>query len=100
MVCGCIDIGSNTTRLLVAEPADGRLRELLRQRAFTRIAKDLPRDDTIPSKKIAEVVGTQARLPRGLDTDTIRAVATAAIREAANQDEFTRAIAERAGLAV
>ena len=41
MICGCIDIGSNTTRLLVAEPADGRLRELLRQRAFTRIGKGL-----------------------------------------------------------
>src|SRR5580693_5268231 len=99
MVCGCIDIGSNTTRLLVAEPADG----LLRQRAFTRIAKDLRRDDTIPSKKIAEVaevVATQVRLARELGTDTIRAVATAAIREAANQDEFTRAIAERTGVEV
>ena len=41
MICACIDIGSNTTRLLVAEPVDGRLRELLRQRAFTRIGKSL-----------------------------------------------------------
>src|ERR1700722_7538417 len=94
MVCGCIDIGSNTTRLLVAEPADGRLRELLRQRAFTRIAKDLRRDDTIPAKKIAEVaevVATQVRLARELGTDTIRAVATEGIREAANQDVPARA---------
>jgi exopolyphosphatase/guanosine-5'-triphosphate,3'-diphosphate pyrophosphatase len=37
VVCACIDIGSNTTRLLVAEPDGGRVRELLRQRAFTRI---------------------------------------------------------------
>jgi exopolyphosphatase/guanosine-5'-triphosphate,3'-diphosphate pyrophosphatase len=103
MICGCIDIGSNTTRLLVAEPADGRLRELLRQRAFTRIAKGLRRDDTIAPKKIAEVVevvATQVRLARELGTETIRAVATAAIREASNQDEFTRAIAERTGVEV
>jgi exopolyphosphatase/guanosine-5'-triphosphate,3'-diphosphate pyrophosphatase len=103
MICGCIDIGSNTTRLLVAEPADGRLRELLRQRAFTRIAKGLRRDDRIPSKKIAEVVevvGTQVRLARELGTETIRAVATAAIREASNQDEFTRAIAKSCGVEV
>ena len=103
MICGCIDIGSNTTRLLVAEPADGRLRELLRQRAFTRIGKGLRRDDTIPAEKItevAEVVATQVRLARELGTDTIRAVATAAIREASNQEEFTRAIAENAGVAV
>src|SRR5665213_228359 len=103
MICGCIDIGSNTTRLLVAEAADGRLRELLRQRAFTRIGKDLARDDTIPSRKIrevADVVATQVRLARELGTQTIRTVATAAIREAANQDDFTRVIAERAGVAV
>src|SRR5580698_9878791 len=103
VICGCIDIGSNTTRLLVTEPADGRLRELLRQRAFTRIGKGLLPDDTIPAKKIkevAEVVATQVRLARELGTETIRAVATAAIREAANQDDFTRAIAERTGVEV
>jgi exopolyphosphatase/guanosine-5'-triphosphate,3'-diphosphate pyrophosphatase len=103
MICGCIDIGSNTTRLLVAEPADGRLRELLRQRAFTRIGKGLRADDTISAKKIkevADVVATQVRLARELGTVTIRAVATAAIRDAANQDDLTRAIAARAGLPV
>jgi exopolyphosphatase/guanosine-5'-triphosphate,3'-diphosphate pyrophosphatase len=103
MICGCIDIGSNTTRLLVAEPADGRLRELLRQRAFTRIGKGLQADDRIAPKKIrevADVVATQVRLARELGTETIRAVATAAIREAANQDDFTREIAERTGIAV
>src|SRR5579862_1252138 len=103
MICGCIDIGSNTTRLLVAEPADGRLRELLRQRAFTRIAQGLRRDDTIPAKKIAEVppaVATQVRLARELGTDTIRTVATAAIREASNQEEFTRAVAKGCGVQV
>src|ERR1700678_2370760 len=103
MICGCIDIGSNTTRLLVAEPADGRLRELLRQRAFTRIGKGLRRDDRIPEKKINEVTGvveTQVRLARELGTQTIRAVATAAIREAANPDALTRAIEDRTGVVV
>jgi exopolyphosphatase/guanosine-5'-triphosphate,3'-diphosphate pyrophosphatase len=103
VICACIDIGSNTTRLLVAEPADGRLRELLRQRAFTRIGKGLQRDDTIPAKKINEVVAivaTQVRVARELGSETIRAVATAAIREAANQDQLIEAIAERTGLEV
>jgi exopolyphosphatase/guanosine-5'-triphosphate,3'-diphosphate pyrophosphatase len=103
VICACIDIGSNTTRLLVAEPADGRLRELLRQRAFTRIGKGLQRDDTIPTKKINEVVAivaTQVRVARELGSETIRAVATAAIREAANQDQLTGAIAQRTGLEV
>jgi exopolyphosphatase/guanosine-5'-triphosphate,3'-diphosphate pyrophosphatase len=103
MVCACIDIGSNTTRLLVAEPVDGRLRELLRQRAFTRIGKGLHSDDTIARKKIdevVEIVATQVRVARELGSETIRAVATAAIREAANQDELVGAIAERTGIEV
>ncbi|MGD0196924.1 MAG: hypothetical protein ABSC56_03300 [Solirubrobacteraceae bacterium] len=103
MVCACIDIGSNTTRLLVAEPADGRIRELLRQRAFTRIGKGLAHDDSIPRRKIAEVVdvvATQVRVARELGSETIRAVATAAIRDAANQDELTAAITARCGLEI
>ncbi len=103
MICACIDIGSNTTRLLVAEPADGRLRELLRQRAFTRIGKGLRSNDTIPLKKINEVVDvvdTQVHVARALGSETIRAVATAAIREAANQDELTEAVAARTGIEV
>jgi exopolyphosphatase/guanosine-5'-triphosphate,3'-diphosphate pyrophosphatase len=103
MVCACIDIGSNTTRLLVAEPVDGRLREVLRQRAFTRIGKGMKDDDRIPRKKIeevAEVVATQMRLAQELGSETIRAVATAAIRDASNQDELLAAIAETAGVEV
>jgi exopolyphosphatase/guanosine-5'-triphosphate,3'-diphosphate pyrophosphatase len=89
--------------LLVAEPADGRLRELLRQRAFTRIGKGLRSNDTIPLKKINEVVDvvdTQVHVARALGSETIRAVATAAIREAANQDELTEAVAARTGIEV
>ena len=57
----------------------------------------------IPAKKINEVVGivaTQVRVARELGSETIRAVATAAIREAANQDDLIGAIAERTGLDV
>ena len=39
MLCAAIDIGSNTTRVLVAEPDDGQLRKVMEQRAYTRIVK-------------------------------------------------------------
>lgn len=103
MICACIDIGSNTTRLLVAEPADGRVRELLRQRAFTRISKGMDEGDVIGAKKIHEVVGvvrTQVTIAQELGSQAIRAVATAAIRDAANQAELTGAIAASTGLEV
>ncbi|GAC1440724.1 MAG: Ppx/GppA phosphatase family protein [Solirubrobacteraceae bacterium] len=103
MVYACIDIGSNTTRLLVAEPVDGRLRELASQRAFTRIGKGMKREERISGKKIeevSEVVAMQVRVAQELGTGELRAVATAAIREAANQDELLAAVERRAGVQV
>jgi len=38
-LCAAIDIGSNTTRLLVAEPVEGQLKKVMEQRAYTRIGK-------------------------------------------------------------
>ena len=103
LLCACIDIGSNTTRLLVAEPAGDQLNEVMQQRAFTRVGKGLKRDGSHRAAKIAEVaevVATQVRLARELGADTIRAVATAAIRQASNRGELCAAIAERSGIKV
>jgi exopolyphosphatase/guanosine-5'-triphosphate,3'-diphosphate pyrophosphatase len=96
----CIDIGSNTTRLLVAEARDGLLRELLAQRAFTRIGKSV-RKGEIPADKVAEtadVVASQVRMARELGAERIDAVATAAIRKAINRDQLAAAIDARAGV--
>lgn len=103
MACACIDIGSNTTRLLVAERTggDGALRELLSQRAFTRIGRSLGRKKAIPAQKIAEtaeVVASQARMAREAGARRIEAVATAAIRRAPNRDELAAAVERRSGL--
>jgi exopolyphosphatase/guanosine-5'-triphosphate,3'-diphosphate pyrophosphatase len=89
MLCAAIDIGSNTTRVLVAEPQDGQLRKVMEQRAYTRIGKASQHDGAIDLEKIdevAEVVATQVRLAQEIGAQAIRTVATAAIREAANRD--------------
>ena len=102
MICACIDIGSNTTRLLVADAESGQLRELVNQRAFTRIGKSLRNGDgTIPSDKIeetAEVVRTQANVAREVGAVRLVAVATAAIRQASNRDELSTAVSEAGGM--
>ena len=85
MLCAAIDIGSNTTRVLVAEPIDGQLKKVMEQRAYTRISKAVDGDGAILPEKVEEVgelVATQVRLARELGADEIRAVATAAVREA------------------
>jgi exopolyphosphatase / guanosine-5'-triphosphate,3'-diphosphate pyrophosphatase len=102
MLCAAIDIGSNTTRVLVAEPVDGQLKKVMEQRAYTRINKAID-GGVITAEKIAEVsevVATQVRLARELGAEEIRAVATAAVREASNGEQAARAIAAAAGVPV
>jgi exopolyphosphatase / guanosine-5'-triphosphate,3'-diphosphate pyrophosphatase len=87
----CIDIGSNTTRLLVAECDGAGLREVHQEKVFTRVRRGMLGGDRIAEQKIAEVVDAvagQAAIARELGAAEIRAVATAAIRRAANGDEL------------
>ncbi len=103
MLCAAIDIGSNTTRLLVAEPVDGQLKKVMEQRAYTRINKAIRDSGEIPAEKaseVAEVVATQVRLARELGAETIRAVATAAVREASNGAVVAKQIGDGAGVPV
>ncbi|HXS46697.1 MAG TPA: hypothetical protein VN756_04470 [Solirubrobacterales bacterium] len=103
MLCAAIDIGSNTTRVLVAEPVDGQLKKVMEQRAYTRINKAVDGDGGIPAEKIAEVaevVATQVRLARELGAETIRSVATAAVRDATNGEAVAREIGEVSGVPV
>ena len=103
MLCAAIDIGSNTTRVLVAEPVDGQLKKVMEQRAYTRINKALGDDGAILPEKVeevAEVVATQVRLARELGAETIRAVATAAVREASNGEQAAKQIGKAAGVEV
>jgi exopolyphosphatase/guanosine-5'-triphosphate,3'-diphosphate pyrophosphatase len=99
----CIDIGSNTTRLLVADCDGGRLEEVHQERAFTRASRGLGAAGTISQAKIdevAEVVTEQLGHARSLGADDVRAVATAAIRRARNGGELAAAVREACGLQV
>ncbi len=103
VLCAAIDIGSNTTRVLVAEPSGGQLKKVMEQRAYTRFNRARADDGSIEQAKITEVgelVATQVRLAEELGAEVIRAVATAAVRDARNRDEITHAISEVSGVEI
>jgi exopolyphosphatase / guanosine-5'-triphosphate,3'-diphosphate pyrophosphatase len=103
LVCAAIDIGSNTTRVLVAEPRKGQLRTVMEQRGYTRISKASRENGSIVDDKVAEIAGTvatQVRLAREVGAEAIRTVATAAIREADNRDDVVAEIEREAGVEV
>jgi len=87
----------------VAEPIDGQLKKTMEQRAYTRIGKAVDDDGRIAAEKVSEVgevVATQVRLARELGAVEIRAVATAAVREAKNGGEVAAAVAAAAGIPI
>lgn len=99
----CIDIGSNTTRLLVAECGAHGLVEIHHERVFTRIGRALRPDGTIAPEKIAEVVEVvraQLESARELGASDAIGVATAAIRRAPNGSALAKAIRADTGLEV
>jgi exopolyphosphatase / guanosine-5'-triphosphate,3'-diphosphate pyrophosphatase len=102
-LCAAIDIGSNTTRLLVAEPVDGQLKTAMEQRAYTRIGKAIDKKGAIRPEKVeevGEVVGTQMRLAQELGAEEVRAVATAAVRDASNCEAVAEAVGAAAGVPI
>ena len=103
MVCACIDIGSNTTRLLVAEVSGGQLEEIAARRAFTRLGAGQGPGGVVLAEKVrrnAEVVAEQLAVAREAGATEIRVLATAAIRRAPNRDELVRAVERHSGVPV
>jgi exopolyphosphatase/guanosine-5'-triphosphate,3'-diphosphate pyrophosphatase len=101
VLSACIDIGSNTTRLLVAEPDGAGLREVLARRMFVPLVSvDDGAIDPETVTVLASVVAAHAAVARECGAERIHAVATAAIRHAANRDALCGAIHREAGLRV
>src|SRR4051794_20736618 len=99
--CACIDVGSNTTRLLVAENGDGRPRELFSERAFTRLGSARDAHGEIAEQKVAEVAAIVARqvvLAREHGVAQPRIVATSAVREAVNAAALIAAVSAACGI--
>ncbi len=96
----CIDIGANTTRLLVAECDGDQLVPVHQERAFTRIGQSLDEHGQIPQRKLTEVVAavaTQLAIARALGAAQLRCVATAGVRRAANGERLVELVANSCG---
>ncbi|MGH2881753.1 MAG: hypothetical protein ACRDPA_03455 [Solirubrobacteraceae bacterium] len=99
----CIDIGSNTTRLLVADCDGAGLVEVHQERAFTHVRRGLTASQEIREEKIAEVatvVAAQLQAALELGATDMRCVATAAVSRAGNRDALAAAIGRSCGLDV
>lgn len=99
-----IDVGSNSIRLTVAEAqAGGRYRVLDEERETTRLGRSLATTGQLDDESIAASLSALRRfksIVAGLGVESIRAIATCAVREATNGPEFCRRVQEELGLAI
>jgi exopolyphosphatase / guanosine-5'-triphosphate,3'-diphosphate pyrophosphatase len=93
-----IDIGTNSTRLLVAEAQDGRLTELERRTVITRLGEGVEATGNLSDAAIQRVTETLAAYRQTIDDlggQRVVAVATSAMRDAANGPDFRAEIQRR-----
>ncbi len=87
-----IDIGSNSIRMEAAEVVEGSSpRILASEREVTRLGASVFRTGRFTQESIELVCGVLSRMAsvyKRLDVTSVRAVATAAVRDASNQQEF------------
>jgi exopolyphosphatase / guanosine-5'-triphosphate,3'-diphosphate pyrophosphatase len=101
MRVGVVDIGTNSTRLLVAEVEGETLTELERRTTVTRLGEGLEATGRLSDAAMARVSEALAGYRAALDelgAERVVAVATSAMRDAANGPQFRDEIERRFGL--
>jgi exopolyphosphatase/guanosine-5'-triphosphate,3'-diphosphate pyrophosphatase len=96
-----IDIGSNSTRLLIAAVAGGRVTEVERQSRVTRLGRGVDLSGQLSAEAIEAACGAIAdyvAICREAEVDQIEAIATSAVRDASNGSAFVAELRERFAL--
>jgi exopolyphosphatase / guanosine-5'-triphosphate,3'-diphosphate pyrophosphatase len=96
-----IDIGTNSTRLLVADVERGGVRELARESRVTRLGRGVDLSRQLATEAIDDVCATVAdyiSIYEELDSERVVAIATSAVRDARNADAFLAELRERFAL--
>jgi exopolyphosphatase/guanosine-5'-triphosphate,3'-diphosphate pyrophosphatase len=96
-----VDLGTNSTRLLVARVVDGRVEELERRSTVTRLGDGVDasgRLDDAAMERVFATLGEYRELIERHGAEPVVAVATSAVRDSANGDEFRDALRERFGI--
>jgi exopolyphosphatase/guanosine-5'-triphosphate,3'-diphosphate pyrophosphatase len=86
-----IDLGSNSTRLLIAEVDDQEFNALIRKHVVTKMSENIEQTGVISTEAFKRVNSTLRDFKKLLianDVDDVFVVGTAALRDAKNSDEI------------
>jgi exopolyphosphatase / guanosine-5'-triphosphate,3'-diphosphate pyrophosphatase len=96
-----VDIGTNSTRLLVADVGDGRVKEVTRRSTVTRLGRGVDTSAQLSAEAIEDVcfvVGNYIDLYSDLGAERVSAIATSAVRDSSNAQMFLAELRERFAL--
>lgn len=102
MIKAAVDIGTNSTRLYVAD-VDGRVKRLKKITTITRLGKMVDKDRRIGREGIEkniELLLEYKNIAMSYGVEYIKAIATSAVRDALNRDEFISMVKDKTGIDV
>src|SRR5215472_664654 len=91
MIVAAVDLGTNTTRLLVGRVEDARVEELHRETRITRLGEGVDarrRLLPVPIARVRNALSDYRRTAESLGAERTLLVATSAVREAENGEAF------------
>jgi exopolyphosphatase / guanosine-5'-triphosphate,3'-diphosphate pyrophosphatase len=96
-----IDVGTNSSRLLVAEVAGRRVAQVERRSKVTRLGRGVDLSGRLSAEAIedaCEAIGEYVEVLRELGAERVEAIATSAVRDAENGGAFVAELRERFAL--
>src|SRR4051794_15412018 len=94
-------MGTNSTRLLVADVGAGRVDELERRSTVTRLGRGVDTTQQLATEAIddvADAVGEYMSVYESLSPEAVSVLATSAVRDASNAGAFIAELRERHAL--
>jgi exopolyphosphatase/guanosine-5'-triphosphate,3'-diphosphate pyrophosphatase len=91
VIVAAVDLGTNTTRLLVGRVEDGRIEELHRETRITRLGEGVDSRRRLlpaPIARVRNVLSDYRRTAESLGAERTLLVATSAVRDAENGEAF------------
>ncbi|MCH3921977.1 Ppx/GppA family phosphatase [Limosilactobacillus sp.] len=97
-----VDLGSNSARMAITEIApDGRFREIKRVKENTRLSEGMGREKMLQEGAMDRTIAALKRFKKiyeGMPNTQVRAITTAAVRQAHNRQEFLDRVQKEVGI--
>jgi exopolyphosphatase/guanosine-5'-triphosphate,3'-diphosphate pyrophosphatase len=91
MRVAAIDLGTNSTRLLVADVSDGAVHGIVRRTTITRLGEGVDERRMllpVPIARVRNCLSDYRREAEGLGAERVLLIATSAVRDAENGEAF------------